>query len=359
MKEKIIALLSKYPVLATAQPAQLARLGITPEAMAEAKAAIEAKLADVAPGQTAAANYGSLAWNIVGKQAIRKWHSTLAPLTGAFSTDISGDTVLADDPDVHPKITVNVVDVDADSAVINPTNLDALDGGSSTGVEVSLDIIAAGCKVPASAIMDGHRADEMVLACVETCRRKAMAYVLGKLVEAGVTDTDGEAVSAPGELTVPAVGSGWGAGYVNRNLSEAIDAEGVCLLVDRPHYAGLKPEDNDSLSLNKLDVEGVHKVSDLAPLGEGVVGLLAAKNCMAVGMRAPFMWSEAYSAVVQLTDGETQLPLTMVQYFKPGEMQLRIAVLTAVGARRVNGAGAILLKDGAAAAEASAAAAEE
>ena len=344
MKAKLQEILAKYPVLAQVNPQVLTQRGISPADMAEAKAAVEAKLADVAPGQSAEATYGALAWNIVGKNAIRKWHSSLAPLTGAFSTDISGDTVIAGDGKIHPKITVNVIDVDENSAAINPTNLDSLDGGSSTGVEVELNIIAAGCKVPATAIMNGHSADEMVLACVETCRRKAMAFVLAQLVAADVKDTDGKAVAAPGEMEVPGVGEGWGAGYVNRHISEAIDADGVSLLVNRPYYAGLKPEDNDTLSLNQLDVEGVHKVSNLAPLGEGVVGLLAAKNCMAVGMRAPFMWEGAYSSIMQLSDGETQLPLTLVQYFKPGEMQLRIAVLTAVGAKRVNGAGALLLK---------------
>lgn len=346
MKTKLQEVLAKYPVLAQANPHMLDKLGISAAAMAEAKAAVEAQLADVAPGQSAEATYGSLAWNIVGKQAIRKWHSSLAPLTGAFSTDISGDTVVAEDSNIHPKITVNVVDIDESGTAVNPSNLDELDGGSSTGVEVELDIIAAGCKVPAAAIMDGHRADEMVLACVENCRRKAMSYVLGKLVEGDVKDTDGEAVAAPGELTVPGLTAGWGAGYVNRHISEAIDADGVTLLVNRPYYAGLKPDDNDTLALNQLDIEGVYKVSNLAPLGEGVVGLLAAKNCMAVGMRAPFVWEGAYSSIVQLSDGETLLPLTMVQYFKPGEMQLRIAVLTAVGAKRVNGAGALLLKAG-------------
>lgn len=343
MKEKIAEVLAKYPVIEQAPAPMLAKLGITPSALAEAKAAVEAKVTEVAPGQTAAATYGSLAWNVVGKNAIRKWHSSLAPLVGAFSTDISGDTVMTDDPNAHPRVTVNVVDASADAAAINPDNLDELDGGSSTGVEVTLDIVAAGCSIPASAIMDGHRADEMVLACVESCRKKAMAYVLGKLVEAEVKNTDGTAIAAPATKAVANIEQGWGAGYVNRHLSEAIDADGVSLLVNRAYYAGLKPEDNDSLSLNQLDVEGVHKVSDLSPLGSNVIGLLASKNCMAVGMRAPFVWNGAYSTIVQLSDGETQLPLTLVQYFKPGEMQLRIAVLTAVGAKRVNGAGALLL----------------
>ncbi|MBR2126939.1 MAG: hypothetical protein IJ943_09430 [Akkermansia sp.] len=341
--QKIQEILAKYPVLALATPKQLSKLGITADEVAAAKAAVEAKLSDVAPGQSAETQYGALAWNIVGKKAIQKWHSSLAPLVEAFSTDISGDTVMADDEKVHPKITVNVIDIDANAAVVNPSDLDALTGSSSTGVEVELDIIAAGCAVPAAAIMDGHRADEMVLACVETCRRKAMAYVLGKLVEGDVKSTDGATIAIPATQEVPAIGEGWGAGYVNRHLSEAIDADGVTLLVNRSCYAGLKPEDNDSLSLNQLDVEGVHKVSDLSPLGADVVGLVAAKNCMAVGMRAPFMWDGAYSAVVQLSDGETRLPLTMVQYLNPAKMTLRIAVLTAVGARRVNGAGALLL----------------
>lgn len=343
MKEKIAEILAKYPAFEKLPEKVLAKLGVTPEAIADGKAALAEKLNTVAPGHTAEAQYGSLAWNIVGKNAIRKWHSSLAPLVGAFSTDISGDAVLPDDSDVHPKITVNVVDADANAAAINPTNLDALDGGSSTGVEVTLDIIAAGCKVPAAAVMDGHRADEMVLACIEACRKKVMAYVLGKLVETDVKNTDGTAIAAPATQAVANIENGWGAGYVNRHLSEAIDADGLTLLVNRPYYAGLKPENNDTLSLNQLDLDGVHKVSDLTPLGSNIIGLLAAKNCMAVGMRAPFIYSDAYSSIVQLSDGETQLPLTLVQYFKPGEMCMRVAVLTAVGAKRVNGAGALLL----------------
>ena len=73
MNEKIQEILAKYPVLAQIDSLALAKLGITPAEMSEAKAAVDAKLADVAPGQTAETQYGALAWNIVGKNVIRKF----------------------------------------------------------------------------------------------------------------------------------------------------------------------------------------------------------------------------------------------------------------------------------------------
>lgn len=342
MKEKYQEILAKYPVLAYASGAQLAHLGISAADVEAANAAAAAKRSDVAPGQTAFDYSPSLAWNIVGKQVIRKWQRSLEPLLSAFSTDISGDTVLADDPNIHPKITVNVVDINGDEAVLNPLDLDSLAGGSSYGVEVPLDIIASGCEIPARAIMAGHHADEMVLACIETCRRKTVQHVLSKLVEKNVTDTEGNAIEEP-EVCYFDRGGQNGVGVFNQMFSELLPAEDVCLCLHRVAYAVLKPVTNEDIPISALDFASVYKLNDTSGLGARVAGFIASKDCMAVGLRAPFMWGGAYSSVMQLSDGENKLPLTMVQYFQPGKMTLRVAVLTAVGARRVNGAAVKIL----------------
>jgi hypothetical protein len=46
---------------------------------------------------------------------------------------------------------------------------------------------------------------------------------------------------------------------------------------------------------------------------------------------------------MQLKDGDTMLPITMVQYYNPAKMKMRVVLLTAVGAKRVTPSAATVL----------------
>lgn len=352
MNEKLIKMLSMFPVLSCYSEEQWLRMGYSAEAVAAAKAEIKERAAKMefqpepGSGITANASFGALNWNVVIQKAIKGFATQkLAPLVDVFSTNISGACVPADNPKAMPTVTVPVVNMGDDTAAIDPTNLDDLNSGSAIGVPVQLHLIGDGIEIPISAITEGYTAEDLVAGCVESVRRKVMAYVLGQLT-ADQTDADGNNVAAVGTTTVPALGEGWSAGYVNTELSEALDADAVSLLVNRPYYGGLKRTDGDSLSLNEIDVEGVHKVAQVSVLDDNAVGLLAAKNSMAVAMRAPVLYGPAYPVVMQFVDGDTRLPLTMVQYYKPGEMTMHVKVLTAIGAARVVPTAATILVTG-------------
>lgn len=347
MKEKLRQMLAMFPgMFAGMRDADIARMGYdietvkaVREQIAEESAKHFATIQDAGlavPHVTAESSYAALNWNVVAQNGIAAYvNQRLAPITGVFSTDISGAAVVADNPDAMPSVTVPVYDIDEDAAVVNPTNLDDLDGGNCYGVNVKLDIIGAGIEVPVSAIMEGYKAQEMVRGVVETTLRKAVSYVMGKFVESGVTGTGGETIAVPASVAVPGIDNGWGPGYVNRKLSGILEHEDRSLLLNSEFYAGLKPEDKLSIEIGGLDMLGVHEVRQVKALGTNAIGLLAAKNSMAVAMRAPTLFGPAYSTVMQFVDGNTGLPLTMVQYYKAGEMTMHIKVLTAIGAKRV------------------------
>lgn len=347
MNEKLRQMLAMFPgMFAGMSDENIARMGYPLETVKAVRAHIAEETAKnfasiqdaglAVPHVTAESSYAALNWNMVAQNGIAAYvNQRLAPLTNVFSTDISGAAVVADNPDAMPSVTVPVYDIDEDAAVVNPTNLDALDGGNCYGVNVKLDIIGAGIEVPVSAIMEGYKAQEMVKGVVETTLRKAVSYVMGKVVESGVTDTSGETIAVPASVAVPGIDNGWGPGYVNRKLSGILEHEDRSLLLNSEFYAGLKPEDKLTLEIGGLDMLGVHEVRQVKALGSTAVGLLAAKNAMAVAMRAPTLFGPAYSTVMQFVDGNTGLPLTMVQYYKAGEMTMHIKVLTAIGAKRV------------------------
>lgn len=344
MKEKLIRMISMFPVVLSYTPQQWVAAGFSMDEVEDAKAEIEARAANMSaglmPGKgsgiTATATYGALNWNVVIEKAVKGWTTQqLAPLVDAFSTDISGETVVASNPQAMPKITVPVYNMGDDTAVLDPNNLDELNSGNAFGVPVQLHLLGDGVEIPMDALMQGYTAENIVAGCVESVRRKAIKYVLGQVV-AEAKDAAGKDIAKPATETVPALGEGWGSGWVNRNLSDMLD-DNACLLVNRQYMGGMRRDDTNGLTFDQLGVDGVYKVDQVSVLGENAIGLLAAKNSMVVGMRAPVLVGPAYPIVMQFVDGETRLPLTMVQYFKPGEMTMHVKVLTAVGAARVNG----------------------
>ena len=355
MNEKLRQMLAMFPgVFAGMTDEKIAAMGFD---LAEVKAVREKMITDMAenyatikaaglaaPHVTAESAYSALNWNVVSNKPVAAFVAQrLAPLTGVFSTDISGAAVPADDPQAMPMVTVPVYDIDEDSAQINPTDLDMLDGGKCYGVAVKLDIIGSGVEVPISAIMEGYKAQEIVKGVVETTLRKAVSYVLGKLTESGVTDTAGNTIAVPASVAVPGLDDGWGPGYVNRKLTGLLESEERSLMLNPAFFAGLLPADKMTLDIRGLALAGVHEVRQVSKLGSNIVGVLAAKNSMVVAMRAPSLFADAYTTVTQFVDGNTGLPLTMVQYYKPGQMKLHIKVLTAIGAKRVVAESARLL----------------
>lgn len=297
-----------------------------------------------APHITAESSYAALNWNTVAQNGIAAYvQQRLAPIANVFSTDISGAAVPADNPEAMPSVTVPVYDIAEDSAVVNPTNLDELDGGACYGVAVKLDIIGAGIEVPISAIMDGYKAQDMVRGVVETTLRKAMSYVLDAMAKPGETTTAGSSIATPATVTVPTPDTGFTAGYVNRRLTGLLESENRSLLLNSEYYAALRPDDKLGLDMRGLALDGVYEVRQVQRMEANCIGLLAAKNSLAVAMRAPTLFGPAYDTVMQFVDGNTGLPLTMVQYYKPGEMTMHIKVLTAIGAKRVVPASARLL----------------
>ena len=344
------------PCLMELSEEKLIRMGINPEEAAKVKAeiaaeAVEARKNEVqlgynAPMRSAAAAYGSLNWNVVAKEAVQGFSvQKLAPLVGVFSTDISGDAVVANDPAAMPAVTVPVVGLAGENAVVeNPTDLDAIGSGNCKGVPVKLTVLASAIDFPVTALMEGHKVVNMFTGAVEVLRRKAVHFVYSQLVATGVTDNDGTAVAACSTTVVPDLEKGWCAGYVNRKLSAVIEADEAALIVNRQYFAGLMQENNKDLSLEQLAFEGVYKSGQVDALGEGAIGLVAAKNSMAVAMRAPHLLDAGYDAVMQLRDGDTMLPITMVQYYNPAKMKMRVVLMTAVGAKRVTPAAATILK---------------
>lgn len=345
MKEKLIRMISMFPVVLSYTPQQWLAAGYTMDEVEEARKEIDARAASMSAGLlpdkgsliSAAANYGALNWNVVIEKAVKGWtKQQLAPLVEAFSTDISGETVVASNPQAMPKITVPVYNISDDSAVLDPTDLDALNSGNAFGVPVQLHLLGDGVEIPFDALAKGYTAENIVAGCVESVRRKAMKFVLSQVV-ADCKDADGKDIAKPATEAVPALDEGWSAGWVNRNLSDMLE-DSATLLVNRQYMGGMRAEDNRSLTFDQLGVDGVYKVDQVSALGENAIGLLAAKNSMVVGMRAPVLVGPAYPVVMQFVDGETKLPLTMVQYFVPGKMTMHVKVLTAIGAARVNGA---------------------
>lgn len=345
-----------FPCLMELSDEKLIRMGVDPTEAATVKAEIAAEAAEArknevaggitTPTRSAAAAYGALNWNVVAKEAIQGFSAQkLAPLVGVFSTDISGDTVVADNPDAMPAVTVPVVGLATENAVVeNPTDLDAIGSGNCRGVPVKLTVLASAVDFPVSALWEGHKVTNMVAGAVEVLRRKAVAHVYGQLVATGVTDTDGTSIAACSATTVPALDKGWSAGYVNRNLTAAVEADDASLVVNRQYFAGLLQENTTDLSLNQLAFEGVYKSGQCEALGTGAIGFVASKNSMAVAMRAPHLMDAGYDAVMQLRDGDTMLPITMVQYFNAAKMKMRIIMMTAVGAKRVTPTAATILK---------------
>lgn len=356
MNEKLRQMLAMFPgMFARMSDENVARMGYPVETVREVRAQIAEETAKnhaslmaaglTAPHITAESSYAALNWNTVAQNGIAAYvQQRLAPLAGVFSSDISGAAVPVDNPDAMPSVTVPVYDIAEDSAQINPTNLDNLDGGACYGVSVKLDLIGAGIEVPVSAITEGYKAQEMVKGVVETVLRRAMSYVLSKVVATGVTTTGGATIDVPASVTVPTVDTGFTPGYVNRKLTGLLESESRSLLLNSEYYAALRPDDKLSLDLRGLALDGVHEVRQVSALGDDVVGLLASKNSMAVAMRAPTLFGPAYDTVMQFVDGNTGLPLTMVQYYKPGEMTMHIKVLTAIGAKRVAPESARILK---------------
>lgn len=343
-----------FPCLMELSDEKLIRMGIDPTEAATVKAEIAAEAAEArkaeiaagvtAPTRSAAAAYGALNWNIVAKEAVQGFSTQkLAPLVGVFSTDISGDTVVADNPDAMPAVTVPVVGLASENAVVeNPEDLDAIGTGNCIGVPVKLTVLASAVDFPVSAMWEGHKVTNMVAGAVEVLRRKAVAHVYGQLV-ASTNDAAGNTIPAPVSTTVPALDDGWCAGYANRRLSSVVEADDVSLVVNRQYFAGLMQENNKDLSLDQLAFEGVYKSGQVEALGAKAVGFVAAKNSMAVAMRAPHLLDAGYDAVMQLKDGDTMLPITMVQYYNPAKMKMRVVLLTAVGAKRVTPAAATIL----------------
>lgn len=356
MKEKLRQMLAMFPgMFANMSDANIARMGYDLATVKEVRNQVAEEAAKhleslqaaglAVPHITAESSYAALNWNVVAQNGIAAYvQQRLAPLTSVFSTDISGAAVVADNPDAMPSVTVPVYGIDEDAAVVNPTNLDELDGGKCYGVNVKLDIIGAGIEVPVSAIMEGYKAQDMVRGVVETTLRKAMSYVMEKMVATGVTDTSGATIPVPATVEVPGLDTGWTPGYVNRKLTGLLEEEERSLLLNSAFYAGLKPDDKLTLDFRGLDLAGVHEVRQVNKLGANCIGLLAAKNAMAVAMRAPTLFGPAYESVMQFVDGNTGLPLTMVQYYKAGEMTMHIKVLTAIGAKRVVADAARILK---------------
>ena len=344
-----------FPCLMELSDEKLIRMGIDPTEAATVKEEIKAEAADArkaeaslgfnSPTRSAAAAYGALNWNVVAKEAVQGFSTQkLAPLVGVFSTDISGDTVLADNPEAMPAVTVPVVGLATENAVVeNPEDLDAIGAGNCKGVPVKLSVLASAVEFPVSAMWEGHKVTNMVAGAVEVLRRKAVHHVYSQLVATGVTDTAGTAIPACSTTQVPALDDGWCAGYANRKLSAAVEADDVSLIVNRQYFAGLMQENNKDLSLDQLAFEGVYKSGQVEALGSNAIGLIAAKNSMAVAMRAPHLLDGGYDAVMQLRDGDTMLPITMVQYFNPAKMKMRVILMTAVGAKRVTPTAATIL----------------
>ena len=347
-----------FPCLMELSDEKLIRMGIDPTEAATVKAEITAEAAEArkaeiaagitAPTRSAAAAYGALNWNIVAKEAVQGFSTQkLAPLVGVFSTDISGDTVIADNPAAMPAVTVPVVGLATEDAVVeNPTDLDDIGSGNCIGVPVKLTVLASAVDFPVSAMWEGHKVTNMVAGAVEVLRRKAVHHVFSQLVATGVTDTAGTTIPACSTTAVPTLDTGWCAGYANRRLSAAIEADEAALIVNRQYFAGLMQENNKDLSLDQLAFEGVYKSGQVDALGANAIGLIAAKNSMAVAMRAPHLLDAGYDAVMQLRDGDTMLPITMVQYYNPAKMKMRVILLTAVGAKRVTPAAATILTAG-------------
>lgn len=343
-----------FPRLLELSDAQLAHIGIAPERMAavrdsivaERKAYVDGLIAQGVEPRVAASAYDALNWNVVSPTVIQGWNKEmLSPIESIFSTNISGDTVPADAPDAMPSVTVPVVSLGEDGAQVlgKDFDLDSLDSGAATGVQVPLQLVAAGCTFPMSALMDGYQAETLVAGCIESVRRKAFALIMAAYTAADVKDSGGKTIAAVETITVPGLEDGWGAGYVNRHLSEVLGTETCSLLVNPAYYAGLKKENNDDLSLEQVDMENVLKSGQMSALGSKAVGLLAAPNSMAVAMRAPGIPPNETTTVFQLVDGDTRLPLTVVQYFVPNKLALRTVVMTAIGAKRVAPANARIL----------------
>lgn len=344
-----------FPWLMELADNKLVNLGIDPTEAAVVKDEIKAEAAEALKAEqalgfgsvrrNAADAYGSLNWNVVCKEAVQGFSAqALAPLVNVFSTDISGDAIPADDPAAMPKITVPVIGLATTNAVVaNPTDLDEIGTGFVKGIPVEMTVLASAVDFTVAAMWEGHKVTNMVKGAIEVLRRKAVEHVYSALVATGVTDTDGGAVAACKTVTVPDLEGGWDAGYANRNLTSAIEADDVSLVVNRQYHSGLLQANTYDLGFNQLAFEGVYKSGQIEALGANAVGFVAAKNAMAVGMRAPQLLGGAYDSVMQLRDGDTLLPLTMVQYFDPAKMKLRVVVMTAVGAKRVTpGAAAIL-----------------
>lgn len=355
MKEKLHNMLAMFPsVFATMDDNAIARMGFpvalvaeVRQEMAEEKAKHFAAVAPHAggvPGITAEGSYAALNWNLVSNSPIHAFgQQALAPLVDVFSTDISGDAVAVTNPDAMPTITVPVYDIDEDSAVVDPVSLDELDGGKQYGVGVKLHVIGAGKEIPFSALAEGYKVVDIVKGLAETLRRKAFAYVMGQMVASGVTNTAGESVAVPETITLPGLDNGWGPGYANRKLSGVLDSDNSSLLLDSAYFAGVQPDDKLTLDVSAMSFAGVHKVRQVAGLGEHAVGLLAAPKAMAVAMRAPVLHGPAFPEMVQFTDGDTKLPITMVTYYKPGQLTMNVSVLTAIGATRVQADAARIL----------------
>lgn len=330
--------LALFPVLRGLNEATRTQLGVSDD---QIRAELDASglNQEGVGGAVAESHLGSLGWSVVAKDAILGVTEAVAPLVDAFSTSISSDVLM---DDVVPRVVVDVVSKGSNAAQIDPDDLSAVDNVKSYGVPVDMHLVVDSCILKVTALADGHRAVNKVLALIESVKSTAADYVLKQLVKADAKDVDGNPIAMPETIEVPAIGEGWDAGYINRNLTELESGRADAIVIQRKLYGAAKQAANTDLDIRALD-SAVYPMDNLSGLGDGVVGFAARKSAAAVAMRVPPMMQGNYDSTFILTDGQSKLPIIVAQQWDQSKLGVRITVATMVGAARVVGENLVLL----------------
>ena len=343
-----------FPCMGKMDDTQLTAMGFNPAAVEAVKTEIaRAKASEGGMSMHGINNNMQLTgWQVVAQKGIKRFFTQLAAFD-AFSTTYSKEYVLPGSSHVRPRLEVPVYSAGVKAEIDNYTSFDDRTGGAATSTEVELHKVDVVLDFPARNLMQGIDFEPILEAGFETVAETAFAYVMEGLKTGAAQFDDAEKkVTA---ITLPAIGGGedkFNYGYANKILSESIQPRVHAMLLNSHHYGALKAADRQAFNPSDVDVDVCKKIQVPAGLGEGVVGIVANKRCMAVGLAAEYFLPNAYASVQRLTHEGSATPLTIVTYYDAGSNSMKVVISVSVGKKLVDASAVHTLVSGGSAAAA-------
>ncbi len=300
-------------------------MGFDPEAVAAVAAKMEGGLA---PADGANPTLALNGWSVVAKEGVKRFYDQLSPLDG-FSTTISQEFEVPGNPKVLPKMEVPIYDNAGSAQVDDFSSYDERDSAGMTSAEVVLHKVEDVITIFARDIERGVELQPQIDAALSRVANGVQDVIFSALAVGAAQGDD--ATKKVKAINIKAVGDGFGYGYANRQLTEAIQPRVHAMLFNSEYYGELKEESRDSLKPTDLDADMVMKVRGLEKLGEGCVGLLTNKRGAGIGLKAPYYMQGAYASYQQLQHEGQNSPIAVVSYYLPAKNCIKIVFGVYVG----------------------------